>query len=120
MLGHGRYYWPGDGTPASVFDRSYIYDNMAKVMAIAANKSAANNESFGYDHRDRCRMGQLGLVPKYPLKPLAESIRAGGCRTDTVCHRVNVGRDSTTVDTYNRPMHRRPRTNNNMALGVGG
>ncbi|HEY3233053.1 MAG TPA: hypothetical protein VGJ87_27725, partial [Roseiflexaceae bacterium] len=40
-------------TPGSVFDRSYSYDNAGNVLSITDNKSAANNESFAYDHRDR-------------------------------------------------------------------
>jgi len=40
-------------TPGSVFDRSYSYDNAGNVGSITDNKNAANNETFGYDERDR-------------------------------------------------------------------
>jgi RHS repeat-associated protein len=43
----------GSGTPASIFDRSYSYDNGGNVTAITDNKASTNNQSYAYDHRDR-------------------------------------------------------------------
>jgi hypothetical protein len=37
----------GSGTPASVFDRSYSYDDVGNVTAITDNKSAANSQRLG-------------------------------------------------------------------------
>jgi len=36
-----------------VFDRTYSYDNAGNVTAVTDNKNTANNETFGYDERDR-------------------------------------------------------------------
>src|SRR4029450_3597795 len=36
----------GSGTPASIFDRSYSYDNASNVTAITDNKASTNNQTF--------------------------------------------------------------------------
>jgi len=50
----------GSGTPASIFDRSYSYDNAGNVTAISDNRSAANTQSYSYDERDRLVSWTLG------------------------------------------------------------
>src|SRR5262249_45533661 len=44
----------GSGTPASVFDRSYSYDNAGNILTITDTKlSPTQTQNFSYDHRDR-------------------------------------------------------------------
>src|SRR5262249_27358317 len=44
----------------TVFDRAYSYDNVGNVTSITDKLNAANNESFGYDHRNRLTSWTLG------------------------------------------------------------
>jgi RHS repeat-associated protein len=53
----------GSGTPASVFDRSYSYDNVGNVTTIVDNTTAPiPSQSYSYDHRDRLTSWTLGSI----------------------------------------------------------
>jgi RHS repeat-associated protein len=69
----------GGGAPASVFDRSYGYDNVGNVTAITDNKSASNNQTFGYDHRDRLTSWTLnGVTQTYAYNAIGNLTSKAG------------------------------------------
>jgi RHS repeat-associated protein len=69
----------GPGTPASIFDRSYGYDNASNVTAITDNKASTNNQTFGYDHRDRLTSWTLnGTAQSYTYNTIGNLTSKAG------------------------------------------
>jgi RHS repeat-associated protein len=74
----------GPGTPASIFDRSYSYDNASNVTAITDNKASTNNQTYGYDHRDRLTSWTLnGTTQTYTYNTLGNLLSKTGVGTYT-------------------------------------
>jgi RHS repeat-associated protein len=69
----------GSGTPASIFDRSYSYDNNSNVTAIADNKAVQPAQSYTCDHRDRLTTWTLGATTQtYTYNTLGNIISKPG------------------------------------------
>jgi YD repeat-containing protein len=74
----------GSGTPASVFDRSYSYDNGGNVTAITDNKASTNSQAYSYDHRDRLTSWTLnGTTQNYAYDTVGNLISKAGATHTT-------------------------------------